>query len=79
MGGAVSPKRVSKVWMFNGLRMSSAVVVHRTYKPWVWGPHWLYKNDMDWLIQFLNDDEKALQKIGLGMPLTLSHYDRHPW
>jgi hypothetical protein len=45
----------------------SAVVVHRTYKPWVWGPHWLYKNDMDWLIQFLNDDEKALQKIGLGM------------
>lgn len=45
----------------------SAVVVHRSYKPWVWGCHWLWKNDMDWLIQFLNDDEKGLQKIGLGM------------
>jgi hypothetical protein len=45
----------------------SAVVVHRSYKPWVWGGHWLWKNDMDWLIQFLNDDEKALQKVGLGM------------
>lgn len=45
----------------------SAVVVHHSFKPWVWGPHWLYKNDMDWLIQFLNDDERGMQKIGLGI------------
>jgi hypothetical protein len=32
---------------------------------------------MDWLIQFLNDDEKALQKIGLGM--MNAFYARNTW
>jgi hypothetical protein len=45
----------------------SAVVVHTAYKPWVWGSHWLFNNDMDWVVQLSNDDEKILQKMGLGI------------
>lgn len=45
----------------------SVLIVHTTYKTWVWGRHWLFENDIDWLMQLLNDDEKSIQKIGLGV------------
>lgn len=56
-------------WTALSLRNISrtAVVVHTAYKPWVWGSHWLFREDMDWLVQMLNDDEKILMKIGLGI------------
>ncbi|RKO89702.1 hypothetical protein BDK51DRAFT_31841 [Blyttiomyces helicus] len=31
-----------------------------------WGDHWLFDGDIGWLLGLLDDDEKVLQKLGLG-------------
>ena len=33
--------------------------------------HWLYSNDIEWLLVLLNDDEKVIQKFGLGILANL--------
>ncbi|TPX39566.1 hypothetical protein SeLEV6574_g07118 [Synchytrium endobioticum] len=52
-----------------GLRnLSRAVVEARdTNRSWVWGDHWLIHDDIQWLMNLLNDDEKIVQKVGLGI------------
>lgn len=36
-------------------------------KTWFWGNHWLVDNDIDWLFTMMNDDDKSIQSIGLGI------------
>ncbi|KAJ3327409.1 hypothetical protein HDU76_011848, partial [Blyttiomyces sp. JEL0837] len=43
------------------------IVLNPTYKPWLWGEQWLFDNDIDWLLILMNDDERMIQKYGLGI------------
>lgn len=49
----------------------TVVVYENPNQSWIWGDHWLYMNDIEWLLDFLNDDEKAIQKFGLGILANL--------
>ena len=51
--------------------LSRTVITIDSQHPWIWGEHWLYENDIDWLLNFLNDDEKIVQKFGLGILANL--------
>lgn len=51
--------------------LSRTVIVIESPNAWIWGNHWLYENDIDWLLNFLNDDEKIVQKFGLGILANL--------
>ncbi|KAJ3068677.1 hypothetical protein HDU98_008192 [Podochytrium sp. JEL0797] len=43
-------------------------VVFRTdSRNWLWGDHWLFDRDIEWLLKLLNDDERIIQKYGLGI------------
>ncbi|TPX31473.1 hypothetical protein SmJEL517_g05189 [Synchytrium microbalum] len=52
-----------------GLRNLSRIAVETrdTEQTWVWGEHWLVQDDIQWLMTLLNDDEKTMQKVGLGI------------
>ncbi|KAJ3298784.1 hypothetical protein HDU79_006827 [Rhizoclosmatium sp. JEL0117] len=43
------------------------VVLQSSYKNWLWGDHWLFEGDVEWLLALLNDDERIIQKYGLGI------------
>ncbi|KXS13482.1 hypothetical protein M427DRAFT_58538 [Gonapodya prolifera JEL478] len=52
-----------------GLRNISRSIIldANVQKSWHWGDHWLFQNDLDWLSLLLNDDERQIQKIALGI------------
>ncbi|KAJ3339572.1 hypothetical protein HDU93_007989 [Gonapodya sp. JEL0774] len=52
-----------------GLRNASRsiTVYPEAERPWMWGDHWLYQNDIDWLSLMLTDDERQIQKCALGI------------
>ncbi|KAJ3194689.1 hypothetical protein HK101_002163 [Irineochytrium annulatum] len=33
----------------------------------IWGDHWLFEGEIDWLLLMMNDDEKLMQKYALGI------------
>ncbi|KAI8917355.1 hypothetical protein BC831DRAFT_554181 [Entophlyctis helioformis] len=37
------------------------------WNPAAWGDHWLFEGSLDWLLNLLHDDERTLQKFGLGV------------
>ncbi|KAI9346486.1 hypothetical protein BDR26DRAFT_855664 [Obelidium mucronatum] len=43
------------------------VVLQSSFKNWLWGDHWLFEGDIEWLLILLNDDERIIQKYGLGI------------
>ncbi|KAJ3128918.1 tRNA-splicing endonuclease subunit Sen34 [Physocladia obscura] len=43
------------------------VVLQKGFKDWLWGDHWLFEGDIEWLLILLNDDEIIVQKSGLGI------------
>ncbi|KAL2917686.1 hypothetical protein HK105_202559 [Polyrhizophydium stewartii] len=43
----------------------TAIAVSSLVLPW--GDHWLFGGDLDWLLGLLHDDEKTMQKFGLGI------------
>jgi hypothetical protein len=43
------------------------VVPSPSYRSSLWGDHWLYEDDIKWLLLLLNDDERMIQKYGLGI------------
>ncbi|KAJ3225766.1 hypothetical protein HK099_006266 [Clydaea vesicula] len=61
--------RTAYKWACLNLRNISrtSVCFSDTYKPWLWGDHWLNENSLEWLIVMLNDDENKIQKIALGI------------
>ncbi|KAJ3247805.1 hypothetical protein HDU77_008438 [Chytriomyces hyalinus] len=43
------------------------VVLQDSFINWLWGDHWLFEGDIEWLLVLLNDDERIIQKYGLGI------------
>ncbi|KAI9356550.1 hypothetical protein DFJ73DRAFT_230265 [Zopfochytrium polystomum] len=43
------------------------IVPNDSFAPFLWGDHWLLENDINWLQLLLNDDERMIQKFGLGI------------
>ncbi|KAJ3416813.1 hypothetical protein HDV05_008398 [Chytridiales sp. JEL 0842] len=43
------------------------LLLSHSSRAWVWGSHWLFEDDINWLPALLNDDEKQMQKHGLGI------------
>ena len=56
-------------WTVLCLRNLSRTVIafESNQNTWIWGDQWLYANDIEWLLTLLNDDEKMIQKFGLGI------------
>ncbi|KAJ3026427.1 UNVERIFIED_CONTAM: hypothetical protein HDU68_005664 [Siphonaria sp. JEL0065] len=43
------------------------VVLQSSFSNWLWGDHWFFEGDIEWLLVLLNDDERIIQKYGLGI------------
>ncbi|KAJ3085978.1 hypothetical protein HK102_013638, partial [Quaeritorhiza haematococci] len=43
--------------------------IHRrpSVSEWIWGDHWLFNNDIGWLLGLLNDHEQIVSKSGWGI------------
>ena len=53
-------------WVAMSIRNISRTVVADDYNI-LWGDHWLFDGELDWLLNLLNEDERIMQKFGLGI------------
>jgi hypothetical protein len=56
-------------WTILCLRnLSRTVITFESVENWcLWGDHWLFADDIAWLLALLNDDDVIIQKLGLGI------------
>ncbi|KAH9247266.1 hypothetical protein BASA81_015147 [Batrachochytrium salamandrivorans] len=54
-------------WVALCVRNLSRAVIHFSPHPLPWGDHWFFHGELEWLLNLLHDDEKIMQKYGLGI------------